>query len=162
MQVFSADTAIFSNKIIKILGLKTWKTLPQKLLTIGPEAFFLYWPGCPIGPKQKSHTTKSPLMQDPVFRLGPFPNFVATVEKKPSSLINLMLILPSILRHSDDPAHLLELIVESIILVIPSSIYWHQSVAHSTPGHKVNILGPNQSTVLGCVIGLIMGSLYDS
>ena len=45
---------------------------------------------------------------------------------------------PKILRHSNGPTHVLELIVESIILVIPSSIYWHQSVAHSTPGHKVN------------------------
>ena len=32
--------------------------------------FFQYWPGSPNGPKQKSRTTKSPLMQDWVFRLG--------------------------------------------------------------------------------------------
>ena len=42
------------------------------MLIIGPEPFFLYWPGCPNGPaqKQKSRATKNSLMQNWVFRLG--------------------------------------------------------------------------------------------
>ena len=30
---------------------KTWKNCPQKLLIIGPQLFFQYWPSCPNGPK---------------------------------------------------------------------------------------------------------------
>ena len=40
------------------------------MLTIGPQLFSIYWPGCPNGQEQKCRTTKSPLMQDWVFRLG--------------------------------------------------------------------------------------------
>ena len=43
---------------------------PKKLLIIGPDPFFLYWPGCLNGRKQKVHNTKSTLMKDWVFRLG--------------------------------------------------------------------------------------------
>ena len=53
----------------KKLSLKTWKNRPQKLLIIGPELFFSVCT-CPVAPKQKSCTTKSPLMQDWVFRLA--------------------------------------------------------------------------------------------
>ena len=64
-------------------------------------------------------------------RIGPSPNFCP----KPSSLNDRLYYYEPLqmLGPSAGPAHKLELIVESIILVIPSSIYWHQSVAHSTP-----------------------------
>ena len=66
MQLFSADATIFKKK----LPLKTWKTRPQKLLIIGPELFFSTGPAAQTAQKQKSLTTKSPLMQDWGFRLG--------------------------------------------------------------------------------------------
>ena len=66
MQLFSADAKVFSKKFKKdFLTPKTWKNFPQKLLIIGPQIFFYV-----LAQKQKSRTTKSPLMQDWVFRLG--------------------------------------------------------------------------------------------
>ena len=46
------------------------KKCPQKLLIIGPQLFFYTGPAAQTTQKHKSHTTKSPLMQDWVFRLG--------------------------------------------------------------------------------------------
>ena len=51
-------------------NLKTRKNLPQKLLIIGPIFFFITGPAAKTAPKQKFSTTKSPLMQDWVFRLA--------------------------------------------------------------------------------------------
>ena len=48
MQLFSADAIVLSKKK---LTPKTWKKRPQKLLIIGPQLFFMYWPGCPNGPE---------------------------------------------------------------------------------------------------------------
>ena len=42
----------------------------KKPLKVTSNNNFHYWPNWPNGPKQKSRTTKSPLMQDWVFRLG--------------------------------------------------------------------------------------------
>ena len=53
---------------------KTWKKRPQKLLIIGPQLFLCTGPAAQTAQKQKSCTTKSPLMQDWVFRLGHKPN----------------------------------------------------------------------------------------
>ena len=63
MQLFSADA------VFKITP-KTWKNCPQKLLIIGNQLFLSTGPAAQTAQKQKSHTTKSPLMQDWVFRLG--------------------------------------------------------------------------------------------
>ena len=50
---------------------ETWKKRPQKLLIIGPDLFFSTGLAAQTAQKQKSfHTTKSPLMQDWIFRLG--------------------------------------------------------------------------------------------
>ena len=65
---------------------KNPKNCPQKLLIIGPELFFQYWPSCPNGQKQKSCTTKSHLMQDWVFKLGFLPNFVKRLSNKKDAL----------------------------------------------------------------------------
>ena len=43
------------------LFLKTWKKHPQKLLIIGPELFFQYWPSCPNGPKTEILYHQKPL-----------------------------------------------------------------------------------------------------
>jgi hypothetical protein len=42
---------VFEKLKKKKLTLKTWKNHPKKLLIIGPDPFFLYWPGCLNGPK---------------------------------------------------------------------------------------------------------------
>ena len=40
---------------------KTRKNHPKKLLIIGPDPFFLYWPGCLNSPKTEiPYHTKSP------------------------------------------------------------------------------------------------------
>ena len=54
----------------KLLLLKTWKNHPQKLLIICPTSFLCTGLAAQMAQKQKSSTTKSPLMQDWVFRLG--------------------------------------------------------------------------------------------
>ena len=48
------------------------KNCPQMLLIIGPHFFFSTGPAAQTAQKQKSRTTKSPLMQDWVFRLGKY------------------------------------------------------------------------------------------
>ena len=69
MQLFSADPTMFSKIFNIFLPLKAWKKHPQKLLIIGPELFFITGRSAQTAQKQKSRTTKSPLMQDWVFRL---------------------------------------------------------------------------------------------
>ena len=62
MQLFSADAIVFSKKLKKlILTPKTWKNRPQKLLIIGPQLFFMYWPGCPNGPETCNPVPQKPL-----------------------------------------------------------------------------------------------------
>ena len=53
------------------MTLKTWKNRPQKLLIIGHQLFFQYWPGCPNCPKTEIPVPpKAPNAgQDWVFRL---------------------------------------------------------------------------------------------
>ena len=70
MQLFSAKAIVFSKK--KFWPRKKEKKHPQKLLIIGPQLFFyvLASPAAQMAHKQKSRTTKSPLIQDWVFRLG--------------------------------------------------------------------------------------------
>ena len=46
------------------------KTRPQKLLIIGPQLVLRTNPTAQTAQKQKSRTTKCPLMQDWIFRLG--------------------------------------------------------------------------------------------
>ena len=62
MQLFSADAIVFSKKILKkIFDPKTWKNRHQKLLIIGPELFFMYWPCCPNGPETEIPYHQKPL-----------------------------------------------------------------------------------------------------
>ena len=72
MQLFSADARMFLNiYFLNFLPPKTWKNLTQKLLIIGPEPFFFSTgPAAQTAQKQKSCTTKSPLMQGLVIGLG--------------------------------------------------------------------------------------------
>ena len=63
MQLFSANATVFSKKILNVLTLKTWKPL-WKLLIIGPQLFLCTGLAAQTAQKQKSSTTKSPLMQD--------------------------------------------------------------------------------------------------
>ena len=67
MQLSSADAIVFSKKN---LIPKTWKNRPQKLLIIGPNFFLCTGLAAQTAQKQISRTTKSPLMQDWVFRMG--------------------------------------------------------------------------------------------
>ena len=69
MQLFCADTAMFSKKKQSFLSMKTWKKRLQKVLIISPNFFSV------LAQKQKFHTTKSPLMQNWGFRLGFAPYF---------------------------------------------------------------------------------------
>ena len=62
MQLFNADAKVFSKKLKKkILTLKAWKKRPQKLLIIGPDFFFMYWPGCPNDPETEIPYHQKPL-----------------------------------------------------------------------------------------------------
>ena len=67
VQCFSADPRIFLKKIFFLL-LKRWKNRALKLI-IGPDLIFSTDPAAQTAQKQKPRTTKSPLMQDWVFRL---------------------------------------------------------------------------------------------
>ena len=69
MQLFSADAMIFSKKILIFFYPKIWKKHPQKLLIIGPNFFLCTGPAVQTAQKQKSRTTKSPLMQEWVFTI---------------------------------------------------------------------------------------------
>ena len=72
MQLFSAGAIVFSKKKSRFfLTPKTWKNCPQKLLTRNrPQTFLCTGPAAEMAQKQKCRTTKSPFMQDLVFRLG--------------------------------------------------------------------------------------------
>ena len=72
LQFFSADTIVFSKKLKKnFLTLKAWKKHPQKLLIIGPDFFFMYWPGCPNDPETEiQYHQKSLNAGLGIFRLG--------------------------------------------------------------------------------------------
>ena len=62
MQLFSADAIVFSKKNLKkILPRKHEKNRPQKLLIIGPQLFFMYWPGCTNGPETEITYHQKPL-----------------------------------------------------------------------------------------------------
>ena len=52
LQLFSADTSIFSKKcVIYFLPMKTEKNGSQKMLIIGPKLFFTVLHGCPNQPR---------------------------------------------------------------------------------------------------------------
>ena len=63
MQLFSADAIVFSKKINKkMFDPENMKNSPQKLLIIGPQLFFMYWPGCPNGPETEILYHQKPLI----------------------------------------------------------------------------------------------------
>ena len=52
MQLFSADTNVFSKKLKKKIVTKNMKKTSSKVAhNLPPTFFFQYWPGCPNGPK---------------------------------------------------------------------------------------------------------------
>ena len=61
MQLFLADAVVFSKKL---------KKTPTKVAHNIPNLFFSTGLGAQTAQKQRKRTTKSPLMQDWVFRLG--------------------------------------------------------------------------------------------
>ena len=62
MQLFSADATMFSKFFFFIfLTTKSWKNLPQKLLIISPEPFFMYWPCGQNSPETKISYHQKPL-----------------------------------------------------------------------------------------------------
>ena len=63
MQLFSADTTVFSKKN----AFENKKKTPSKVAHNRPQLFFQYWPAAQTAQKQKSRTT---LMKDWLFRLG--------------------------------------------------------------------------------------------
>ena len=65
MQLFSAGSIVLS-----IFDPENMKKLPSKVADNWPQTFFSTGPAAQTGQKQKSCTTKSPSMQDWVFRLG--------------------------------------------------------------------------------------------
>ena len=68
MQLFSADAIVFTKKKFDP---ENMKKPPSKFAHNQPPTFFLCTsPAAQTAQKQKSRTTKSPLMQDWVFRLG--------------------------------------------------------------------------------------------
>ena len=72
MQFFSADTIMFSKEIYKKnLAHENMKKMPSKVAHNRPKTFFFVTgPAAQMAQKQKPRTTKSPLMQNWVFRLG--------------------------------------------------------------------------------------------
>ena len=71
MQLFSADAIVFSKLFLIFFDLENMKKPPSKVAHNQPPTFFLCTgPAAQTAQKQKSLTTKSPLMQDWVFRLG--------------------------------------------------------------------------------------------
>jgi hypothetical protein len=62
MQLFSANATIFAHE--------NRKEMPSKVAHNWPRFFFSIGPAAQTFQKQKSRTTKSPLIQDWVFRLG--------------------------------------------------------------------------------------------
>ena len=72
MQLFSADATIFKKKNLTfIFAPENMKKTPSKVAHNWPRPFFFSTGlAAQTAQKQKSRTTKSPLMQDWVFRLG--------------------------------------------------------------------------------------------
>ena len=71
MQLFSADAIVFSNEIQIFFDPENMKKTPSKVAHNRPPIFFYVLARLPkTAQEQKSHTTKSPLMQEWVFRLG--------------------------------------------------------------------------------------------
>ena len=72
MQLFSADAIVFSKKLEKkIFGPENMKKPALKSCSYSAPNFFLCTgSAAQTAQEQKSCTTKSPLMQDWVFRLG--------------------------------------------------------------------------------------------
>ena len=68
MHFFGEDAIVFSKTFFDPENMK--KNRPQKLLIIGPQLFLCTGLAAQMAKKQKSRTTKRPLMQDWVFRLG--------------------------------------------------------------------------------------------
>ena len=69
MQLFSADAMVFSKK--KKIAPENMKKLPSIVAhNRSPAYFFCSGPAAQTAQNQKSRTTKSPLMQDWIFRLG--------------------------------------------------------------------------------------------
>ena len=74
MQLFSADASVFKEIKKKKFDPENMKKLPSKVGQNRPLTFFLCSGlAAQMAQKQKSRTTKSPLMQDWVFRLGSYP-----------------------------------------------------------------------------------------
>jgi hypothetical protein len=70
MQVFSADTTILSKNLKINFAPENMKKPLSKVAHNRPIFFFSTGPAAQTARKQKSRTTKSPFMQDWVFRLG--------------------------------------------------------------------------------------------
>ena len=71
MQLFSADAIVFKNIYIYFFDPENMKKPPLKVAHNRPPTFFLCTGlAAQTAQKQISRTTKSPLMQDWVFRLG--------------------------------------------------------------------------------------------
>jgi hypothetical protein len=68
MQIFIEDALVFSKKLRISFDPENMKKLPLKV-ALNRHPTFLLCTG-PAAQKQKSRSTKSPLMQDWVFRLG--------------------------------------------------------------------------------------------
>ena len=65
LQLFSTDAMAFSKKFfLEFFAPENMEKNTQKVAHDRSQLFFQYWPDCPNGPK-----TKSPLMQNWVFRL---------------------------------------------------------------------------------------------
>ena len=70
MQLFSADASVFKKTLNLFFDPENMKKFHQKLLIIGPILFLCTGPAAQTAQKTKPRTTKSPLMQDWVLRLG--------------------------------------------------------------------------------------------
>ena len=81
MQLFSLDAIGVSKKLEKTyIDPENMKKMPSKVAYNRPPTFFLCTGlGAQTAQKQKSRTTKNPLMQDWVFRLGFEPYLIRTL-----------------------------------------------------------------------------------
>ena len=71
MQFFSVEAIVFSKIFKKKFDPQNMKKPAlKKLLISDPQLFLCIGPAAQTAQKQKSCTTKSPLMQDWVFRMG--------------------------------------------------------------------------------------------
>ena len=71
-----------SPKKTQFYSKKVLKKCPQKLLIIRPQLFLSIGLAAQTAQKQKSRTSKSPLMQDWVFRLGSIYVLLSALEKE--------------------------------------------------------------------------------